>query len=110
MNPWVIGIVGLLIGMFPSVYFCTQLSSLRKKLQLAENGKERSEKAYSEAQDELEAKNQEIDTANNKITELENQHSREIENLEQSHQADIEKLQQTQAKSLELEDLTNQVQ
>jgi myosin heavy subunit len=103
MNPWVIGILGLLIGALPSAYFYMQLSPLQRKLQLAEKGKERSELAYNEAQAELEAKNDEIKAAKSKIPELEAHYRSEIDYLEQSHQSQIEELQQAQAQIPELE-------
>ncbi|MGK7931012.1 MAG: hypothetical protein AB4041_06225 [Microcystaceae cyanobacterium] len=103
MNPWVFGILGLLIGALPSAYFYMQLSPLQRKLQLAEKGKERSEQAYNEAQAELESKNDEIQLAKSKIPELEAHYRSEIDHLEQSHQTQIEELTQAQAQIPELE-------
>ncbi|MGK7945700.1 MAG: hypothetical protein AB4058_14650 [Microcystaceae cyanobacterium] len=103
MNPLVFGIIGLLIGALPSAYFFMQLSPLQGKLKLAEKGKERSEKAYDEAQAELQTKTEEIEAAKSKIPELEAHYRSEIENLEQSHQTQITELQQAQAQLPQLE-------
>ncbi len=99
MNPWVIGIVGVLIGAIPSVIFYTQLSPLQRKLQQAERGKERAEQSLNQAESELEEKKAEMP----RIPQLEAQYQDKIDNLKQSHQVQIEELQRLQTRIPTLE-------